>query len=104
MKSLGDRIRHYRLTKKLSQVDMAVALNISRLAYSKIERNVTDPSYSRLLQIAKSLNVSIVDLVASSGKDTENEYQKLLLEKERIIVDLQGKLIKLMEEKKKKRK
>ncbi len=38
---------------------MAAELNVTPSAYSKIERGITDPSISRLEQIAKILSVDI---------------------------------------------
>ena len=99
MKTLGERIKFYRNQKKLTQEDVAFKLNISRLSFSKIERNITDVVYSRLLQIAKVLEVPISDLVSPTSRlfhqndDKENE-----------IIKLQKKVIELMEKEQKKSK
>ena len=39
---------------------MADDLNISKSAYSKIERGITDPSVSRVAAIAKILDVDVI--------------------------------------------
>jgi len=56
---IGKRIRKIRESKDLSQENMASELDITTSAYSKIERGTTDPSASRLLQIAKILEVDV---------------------------------------------
>jgi transcriptional regulator with XRE-family HTH domain len=102
MKTLGDKIRYFRNLKDWSQEEMADKLNLSLPAYSKIERNVTDVGFKRLTQIAKTLGISIVDLVSVSAKPSEQtDLQKLLLEKDKEIQKLQKKVIELLENKKK---
>jgi transcriptional regulator with XRE-family HTH domain len=59
----GDKIRNIRLVKGFSQENMADMLGISTTAYGDIERNKTDLSISRATEIAKVLEVSIVDLL-----------------------------------------
>jgi transcriptional regulator with XRE-family HTH domain len=53
------RIRKLRESKDFSQENMAAELNITSSAYSKIERGITDPSISRMEQIAKILGVDV---------------------------------------------
>ncbi len=101
MKTLGEKIKYLRNLKGWSQDEMADKLNISLPAYSKIERNITDINYSRMLQIAKVFGQTLPDLVNLSGKSTnEAELQKLLAEKEKEIMQLQKKVIDLLEKKK----
>jgi transcriptional regulator with XRE-family HTH domain len=57
--TIAYRIRKLRESKDYSQQNMADDLNISKSAYSKIERGLTDPSVSRVAAIAKILEVDI---------------------------------------------
>lgn len=82
MKStIGDRIRVLRQIKGLSQENMANELNISVAAYSNIERNVTELAVSRLILIAKILEVKTSDILEKdksqivSEFDSANKYQ-----------------------------
>ncbi len=59
-KAIADKIRMARLSKSLSQENMANELGLSTGAYSNIERGVTDISVSRLLEIAEIFKVSIL--------------------------------------------
>jgi transcriptional regulator with XRE-family HTH domain len=59
----GNKIKHFRLLKGLSQEKMAELLNITPKAYGNIERNITDVNISRLEQIAKVLEVSLPKLL-----------------------------------------
>lgn len=54
----GEKIRGIRLLKNLSQENMAEALQISRVAYSDIERGKTSLTESRIKQIADVLKVT----------------------------------------------
>jgi len=58
-KAIGQRIRELRRSKDYSQENMAVELDITPSAYAKIERGETDPSVTRLIQIAGILEVDV---------------------------------------------
>jgi transcriptional regulator with XRE-family HTH domain len=68
---LGNEIRIQRVIKGYSQEYMANRLEISQNAYSKLERNETELSVKRLLQIASILEVQATQFLpqakASSG-------------------------------------
>jgi transcriptional regulator with XRE-family HTH domain len=53
----GEKIRIIRTIKGYSQENMAIMLNISRLAYGKIERGETKINETRLFEISKILEV-----------------------------------------------
>jgi transcriptional regulator with XRE-family HTH domain len=57
--NIAYRIRKLRESKDYSQENMAGELGISKSAYSKIERGVTDPSVGRITAIAKILEVDV---------------------------------------------
>ena len=65
---VGDKIRDLRTLKKLSQENMAEMLDMSLGAYGDIERNKKDISLTRLEQIAKSLGVSVLDILSFGDK------------------------------------
>ena len=67
MKSLGEKIRYYRNLKGWSQEEFAYKLDMSLPAVSKIERDITDVSFSRLKQISKTLNVTVSELVSDDN-------------------------------------
>lgn len=101
MNTIGEKIRYFRKLKGLSQEDLAHELDISLTAYSKIERNITDISFSRLTQIANVLKVSLLDvLIADKNYNTlKDEIQQLkltLAEKNQEIINLQAQIILLL--------
>ena len=62
-KNIGNSIRLARVTKGLSQQNMADELGLTVASYSNIERGITDITVSRLIEISKLLNVSIYQLL-----------------------------------------
>ncbi|MCD7971670.1 MAG: helix-turn-helix transcriptional regulator [Candidatus Azobacteroides sp.] len=114
MIKLTNYIRCIRLQKGLSQENMAYDLNISITAYSKIERGLTNISFTRLVQIAKCLGVSITSLIeyyenaekeneTSSGNNTTGTYvegdcnEETILNMQTQIMDLE-EAMKILEE------
>ena len=105
MKTLGKKIRLLRHQKSWSQEDVAKQLEISIPAFSKIETGITDVNLSRLEQISKLFEMSVVQLLTfndqegleSYNTEVENLSQKLH-EREVELIDLQKKMIELYEE------
>ncbi|MBO1264879.1 helix-turn-helix transcriptional regulator [Proteiniclasticum sp. SCR006] len=67
MVSIGDNIRKYRKSGKLTQKDLGEAIGISNTYLSDIETGRTNPSIKTLKKIAKALDISYIELL----KDTE---------------------------------
>lgn len=70
--TIAYRIRKLRESKDYSQENMAGELGLSTSAYSKIERGVTDPSISRLSEIAKILEVEVTYFFEEKVHKTED--------------------------------
>jgi len=105
MKTLGKKIRLLRHQKSWSQEDVAKQLEISIPAFSKIETGITDINLSRLEQIAKLFEMTVVQLLTfndAEGQESYNtEVDSLTLklhEREMELIDLQKKIIELYEE------
>lgn len=62
--TLGQKITQIRKEKKLSQVDVATAVGVSRDAISKYERDDIIPSVENAKKIAQVLGVSLDYLVS----------------------------------------
>ncbi len=70
---LAERIRLCRVSKGLSQQNIADELGITVAAYSNIERGITDVSVSRVFQIAEIFDVPAAQLIEEQVKDIVNE-------------------------------
>ena len=100
MQTLGKKIRLLRHQKSWSQEDVAKQLGISIPAFSKIETGITDINLSRLEQISKLFDMTVVQLLNTHGDVYNVEVNTLthkLREREVEIIDLQKKVIELYE-------
>jgi transcriptional regulator with XRE-family HTH domain len=66
---LTTRIKEIRLSKKLTQVDVAERIGVTQPTYSEYEKMASNCAFYTLEKIAKALNVSVPYLV-----DINNEY------------------------------
>lgn len=61
--NIGEKIAHLRITAKMSQEDLAKALDVTRQSISKWEMNQTSPQIDKVKEICKLFEVSIDDLI-----------------------------------------
>lgn len=61
---IGNKLKHARLSKNLSQEYMAEALNISQKTYSNFENDKSTPNFAQMEEISKILEVSIFDFLS----------------------------------------
>ena len=104
MQTLGKKIRLLRHQKSWSQEDVAKQLGISIPAFSKIETGINDINLSRLEQISKLFDMTVVQLLNTHGAEDQDVYSvevntltHKLREREVEIIDLQKKVIELYE-------
>lgn len=58
-KSLGETLKEYRETSKMTQEFVAEAIGVSRQAVSKWERGISEPSTTNLIAIARLYGISV---------------------------------------------
>lgn len=63
----GDKIRFYRIQKKITQDEIAQALGITQRTFSKIENNEIQLKIDRLEKIAELLQVEPNDLMPNQN-------------------------------------
>lgn len=66
-KAIGERIRFYRVAKKLNQTDLGDHLGISFQMIQKMERGINRCGADRLTRIAAYLGVTTNDLLGVDG-------------------------------------
>lgn len=74
--NIGSKIRDLREDADLTQTDMANLIPMNQSNYSKIERNVQDPSIFQLKRIAEILNIDLNELFELN---TTSTYSKDLI-------------------------
>jgi transcriptional regulator with XRE-family HTH domain len=87
---IGDNIRRIREKKRLSQKELAAAIEVAPTQYSRVETGKVMPALKTLMKIAKTLDVPLDALVNSDGAATAevNVKDKSLFDKVRLIDDL----------------
>ncbi|MGL4391078.1 MAG: helix-turn-helix domain-containing protein, partial [Carnobacterium maltaromaticum] len=75
MLEIGKKIKELRLSKKLTQKDLAKILNVTPQAISKWERNESNPDIQMLVTLSKYFNISVDDIL---GNKNENFFGSFL--------------------------
>ena len=70
---IGANVRKWRNLKSIKQKQLAMSLNLSEAAVSNIENDITNINMRQLEDIAKAIDVSVVQLL----NDPEESYQQL---------------------------
>jgi transcriptional regulator with XRE-family HTH domain len=68
--SLGERVKALRVTRGLSQEELAERAGMSLKHLGEIERAVTEPSITAVLGLAKGLEVRVLDLMPDPSRVT----------------------------------
>lgn len=76
--TIGEKIRHYRLEKGMTQEKLAAELNLSFQAVSKWERNESLPDITIIDRLSQVLSVSCDALLAERSLFQETELQKII--------------------------
>ncbi|CAH0994184.1 hypothetical protein EMA8858_00292 [Emticicia aquatica] len=87
--NIGEKIRQIRLAKGYSQENLADMLGISTTAYGDIERNKTELTIVRATEVAKILNIGIVDLLDIELQPIDFSMEKLHLENEKLKAEVE---------------
>lgn len=77
MVNIGDKIRNIRELKNLTQEYMASQLGMTQAGYSKIESGTSQVNYSKLTEIAKTLDVNIEDILAFDSQKYFNSFNNV---------------------------
>jgi transcriptional regulator with XRE-family HTH domain len=82
--SLGERVKALRVTRGLSQEELAERAGMSLKHLGEIERAVTEPSITAVLGLAKGLEVRVLDLMPDPTRVTAEPKALSLDEWQRI--------------------
>lgn len=67
MKTLGDRVKHYRELRGLSQKDLGVSVGLDQTVISKLERGLMQET-TKVAEIAHELKIDAYWLATNKGK------------------------------------
>ena len=84
---IGEKIRNAREDMDLSQNDMAKLIPMNQSNYSKIERNIQEPSLYQFKRICEVLRLDPRDLLGMSTDDVISDRDKRLLKDFKNLLD-----------------
>ncbi len=85
---VGTKIKEIRTSKNLSQKEIAMAVDLDRGQFSRIENNKVEPNLSTLKKIAEALGVKLHELFDDQISFNLQAYDKSLVEKVQLIEQL----------------
>lgn len=98
-KRIGSRITEIRLSKKLTQAQLAEKVNLSVETISRLERAISFPSLKTLEYIAKALGVPLKSFFDFADSEPKNEvYERDLAKLTAFLRTLSTKDIRLIHE------
>ena len=89
--NFGDRLRRFREEKDITQQQMAELIPMNQSNYSKIERNIQQPSLDQLIRIVEILNITLDELL---GIDPSIYLKKKVKEIEKDIETIYNQVFK----------
>lgn len=77
MQNIGEKIKKLRELRNFTQDYMAIQLEMTQAGYSKIESGQTDITYSKIVEIAKVLDVKPEELIAFDSQKFFNSFNNV---------------------------
>lgn len=74
--TLGDRIRLVRVSRRITQDDLAKMIGVAKPTIANYERGIREPDALKLVAISKALGVS-GDYLLDTGYDPQNETDEI---------------------------
>ncbi|WP_282801167.1 helix-turn-helix domain-containing protein [Secundilactobacillus kimchicus] len=66
---IGDNVKRLRRAKNYSQIDLSKLSGVSQTTISDVENNLYTPNIKKIIQLAKTLNVDVNELLANTDKE-----------------------------------
>lgn len=92
MSVFADNLIYFRKITKLSQQEFADRIGVSQAAYGNYEAGTREPSFDKLLRIARVLNVTPNDLLLLN-KDITNTDKTIFKELDTVFFDSPFKIV-----------
>lgn len=74
----NEKLKKIRLSKNMTQEELAEKLIISRQSISKWEQGINEPSIETIKEICKIFDISVSELISDEKKESETKDEKLL--------------------------
>lgn len=75
----GDHLRNLRITRNLTQQQLADSLNISQSAVAAYEKNIREPNFAMIQKIADYFGVTFASMIPSE-RPSDEEHVMIMAE------------------------
>jgi transcriptional regulator with XRE-family HTH domain len=96
--TLGDKLKKARIGKNLTQEYLAEVLNVSQKTYSNFENDKSKPAFAQVEDIAKVLDVSVLDFLSGDNITVNQHDNKVAIAQNYATLNTSEKLIEQYEE------
>lgn len=78
METLGNRLKHIRTIKNLTQLDFGSAIGVTKQAIANVESSHSNPSIDFLSKLIENFNVNVNWLITGKGELFMNNTLELI--------------------------
>ncbi|KPE49550.1 helix-turn-helix domain-containing protein [Chryseobacterium indologenes] len=96
--TLGEKLKKARISKNLTQGYLAEVLNVSQKTYSNFENDKSKPAFSQVEDIAKVLEVSVLDFLSGDNITVNQNNNETAIAQNYAAVNVSEKLIEQYEQ------
>lgn len=96
--TLGEKLKKARINKNFTQEYLAEVLNVSQKTYSNFENDKTKPGFSQVENIAKVLDVSVLDFLSGDSITVNQNNNEVAIAQNYAEINTSEKLIEQYEQ------
>lgn len=96
--TLGEKLKKARINKNFTQEYLAEMLNVSQKTYSNFENDKSKPGFSQVEEMAKVLDVSVLDFLSGDSITVNQTDNKIAIAQNYASISTSEKLIEQYEE------
>ncbi|MGE6397800.1 helix-turn-helix domain-containing protein [Chryseobacterium sp. M5] len=96
--TLGEKLKKARINKNFTQEYLAEMLNVSQKTYSNFENDKSKPGFSQVEEMAKVLDVSVLDFLSGDSITVNQSDNKIAIAQNYANISTSEKLIEQYEE------
>jgi len=96
--TLGEKLKKARINKNFTQEYLAEVLNVSQKTYSNFENDKSKPAFSQVENIAKVLDVSVLDFLTGDSITVNQNNNDVAIAQNYATINASEKLIEQYEQ------
>lgn len=96
--TLGEKLKKARINKNFTQEYLAEVLNVSQKTYSNFENDKSKPAFSQVEDIAKVLDVSVLDFLSGDSITVNQNNNDVAIAQNYAEINISEKLVEQYEQ------